>query len=313
MNKILLRLNKPYPLEERKPVQIKLALIFGLIVFMLMYFVKPFGFSGTQRQLLINSLFAGATTALAICFDFLLLFPLFPQFFKEEKWTIGREIIFTLIIITTIASFNVLAAKIIYGDELSLMGWLRMIFYTGVIGIAPATVSILLNQTRLLKKYRTEADNLNQQLLHNIKENVVLETRELQEAVLPMEQPIENNAADFMTIEAENEKENLTILAANFLAATSADNYVKVYYVKNEKPVSAILRTTLKRVAEDTTRFPSFYRCHRTALVNLRAVQNVVGTAQGYRLQLSFLQEEIPVSRNLNKEVQEKLAAIQDQ
>ncbi len=80
MNRILLRLNKPYPLEERKPVQIKLALIFGLIVFMLMYFVKPFGFSGTQRQLLINSLFAGATTALAICFDFLVLFPLFALF-----------------------------------------------------------------------------------------------------------------------------------------------------------------------------------------------------------------------------------------
>lgn len=312
MNKILLSLNKPYPLEERKPVQIKLALIFGVIVFMLMYFVKPFGFSGTQQQLLVNSVFAGATTALAICFDFLVLFTLFPQFFKEEKWTIGREIIFTLIIITTIASFNVLAAKIIYGDALSLMSWLRMIFYTGVIGIAPATVSILLNQTRLLKKYRNEAADLNEQLPHRINENVVLETRELQEAVLPMEEPIENSSTDFVTIEAENEKENLTILTANFLAATSADNYVKVYYVKNEKPVSAILRTTLKRVAENTAAFPSFYRCHRTALVNLAAVQNVVGTAQGYRLQLSFLQDEIPVSRNLNKEVKERLAAIQN-
>jgi hypothetical protein len=62
MNKILLGLNKPYPREERKPIQIKLALIFGLIVFRLMYFVKPFGFSSTQQQLLINCLFAGATS-----------------------------------------------------------------------------------------------------------------------------------------------------------------------------------------------------------------------------------------------------------
>lgn len=312
MNKIILYFNKPYPLEERKPVQIKLALIFGLIVFMLMYFVKPFGFSGTKQQLLINSVFAGATTALAICFNFLVLFPLFPQFFKEEKWTIGREIIFTLIIITTIASFNVLAAKIMYGDALSFMSWLKMIFYTGVIGIAPATVSILLNQTRLLKKYRKEAADLNLQLPHQTTENAILEDREIQEAILLIEQHLENTAADFVTLEAENEKENLTILAANFLAATSADNYVKVYYVKNEKPVTGILRTTLKKVAENTAGFPSFYRCHRTALVNLAAVQNVVGTAQGYRLKLSFLQDEIPVSRNLNKEIKERLAAIKN-
>lgn len=312
MNKILLYLNKPYPLEERKSAQIKLALVFGLVVFMLMYFVKPFGFSGTQQQLLINSVFAGATTALAICFDFMVLFPLFPLFFKEEKWTIGREIIFTLIIITTIASFNVLAAKIIYGDALSLVGWLKMIFYTGVIGITPATISILLNQTRLLKKYRKEAANLNLQLPHHATENAVFENREIPQAILEIEQPLENTEADFVTIEADNQKENLTIFHADFLAATSADNYVKVYYVKNEKPVSTILRTTLKKVAEHTSAFPSFYRCHRTALVNLAAVQNVVGTAQGYRLQLSFLQEEIPVSRNLNKEVKERLAALQN-
>ncbi|MFN0082765.1 MAG: LytTR family DNA-binding domain-containing protein [Ferruginibacter sp.] len=243
---------------------------------------------------------------------FLVLFPLFHQFFKEEKWTVGREIIFTLIIITTIACFNVLAAKIMYGDSLSLTRWFRMIFYTGIIGIAPATVSILLNQTRLLKKYRKEADKLNLQLPHHIKENVGVEIMELQEVVLPIEQLDEKITADFVTIEAENEKENLTILAANFLAATSAANYVKVYYVKNERPVTAILRTTLKKVAENTAGFPSFYRCHRTALVNLAAVQNVVGTAQGYRLQLAFLQDEIPVSRNLNKEVKERLAAIQN-
>ena len=312
MNRILLRLNKSYPLEERKPVQLRLAFIFGLVVFMLMYFVKPFGFSGAPLQLLINSLFAGATTTAAICFDFLVLFPLLPEFFKEEKWTIVREIIFTLIIITTIASFNVLAANIIYGVALSLLGWLTTIFYTSVIGIAPATISILLNQTRLLKKYRKQAADLNEQLPHHIIENVIVENQKLEGTASLIADTVEDIEADLLTIEAENEKENLSFLPAAFLAATSADNYVKVYYVKNEKLVTTIIRTTLKKVAENTAGFPSFYRCHRTALVNLAVVQNVVGTAQGYRLQLTFLQEEIPVSRNLNKEVKERLAAIKN-
>ena len=310
MNRIFLGLNKTYPLEERKLVQIKLAFIFGLVVFMLMYFVKPFGFSGTQQQLFYNSLFAGASTSLAICFDFLVLFPLFPQFFKEEKWTIGREIIFTLIIITTIASFNVLAAKVIYGESLSVMGWFRMVFYTGLIGIAPATTSILLNQTRLLKKYRKEAADLNRQLPDYIIKNIIVKKEQLEKAFIPSNQPLENTDVNLLTIEAENEKENLSIASDAFLAATSADNYVKVYYVKNEKLVTTIIRTTLRKVAENAAGFPSFYRCHRTALVNLAAVQNIFGTAQGCRLQLSFLQEEIPVSRNLNKEVKERLATI---
>ncbi len=310
MNRILLSLNKSYPLEERKLVQIKLAFIFGLVVFMLMYFVKPFGFNGSQQQLLLNSLFAGASTAFAICFDFLVLFPLFPQFFKEEKWTVGREMIFTLIIITTIATFNVLAAKIMYGEALSLLGWLRMIFYTGIIGLAPATISILLNQTRLLKKYRKEAGDLNEQLPVHITEKIIVENVQIEKPNIQAGETIKNGEKVFLTIEAENEKENLSILPADFIAATSADNYVKVYYLRNEKLVTAILRTTLKKVSENTAAFPSFYRCHRTALVNLGAVQNVVGTAQGYRLQLSFLHEEIPVSRNLNKEVKERLNSL---
>jgi len=310
MNKIILGFTKSYPLEERKPEQVKLAFIFGLVVFILFYFVKPFGFNGTQQQLLVNSSFAGALTTVSICFDFLVLFPLFPQFFKEEKWTVGREIIFTLIIITTVASFNLLAGKFIWGGSLSFMNWLTMIFLTGVIGIAPATVSILINQTRLLKKYRKEAAFLNNHLPVLITEHIVTDNKGLENTVSPVDSSIKNIEVNFLTIEAENEKENLTIFPSSFLAATSADNYVKVHYLKNDKLATTIIRTTLKKVEEHAANHPSFFRCHRTALVNLAAVQNVLGTAQGYRLQLAFLQEEIPVSRNLNKAVKEKLAAI---
>ena len=309
MIKLLSILYKPYPLEERKPAQIKLAFIFGTVVFLFLLLVRPFNNSPSFSQILFNSAVAGLLTVVAIIFDFFVLFPLFPHFFKEEKWTILREIIFTIIIITTIATFNILAGVVIWHASFSVANWLSMVFYTALIGIAPATVSILINQARLLKKYRNEVVTINENLpTHKIPQKIETEittttqTENILEEVL--QTPIQ------ITIQAENEKDNFSILPTSFLAATSADNYVKVFYQENEKLKTVIIRSTLKRVEENTAAFPQLFRCHRTAIVNMSLVQNVHGSAQGYRLQLPLLPEEIPVSRNLNQVIKEKLAVI---
>jgi hypothetical protein len=312
MTKLQSILYKPYPLEERKPAQIKLAFIFASVVFLFILLLRPFGSSHSFTQVLLNSVIAGLLTFTAIVFDFFVLFPLFPQFFKEEKWNIGKEIIFTLIIITTIATFNVVAGVFLWGGNFSFANWLSMVFYTAVIGIAPATVSILINQARLLKKYKTEVAVINESLPSHtlpIKEDeAYLVEKEIQ--VDDVKEIEEKPSPTYITLQAENEKDNITLLHTAFITATSADNYVKVFYQENEKLKTAIIRTTLKRVEENTASFPQFFRCHRTAIVNMGLVQSVNGTAQGYRLQLPLLQEEIPVSRNLNQVVKEKLAAL---
>jgi LytTr DNA-binding domain len=314
MTKLLPILHKPYPLEERKPAQIKLAFIFASVVFLFILLLRPFGSSHSFTQVLLNSAIAGLLTFAAIVFDFFVLFPLFPQFFKEEKWNIAREIIFTVVIITTIATFNVVAGVFLWGGNFSFANWLSMVFYTAIIGIAPATVSILINQARLLKKYKTEVALINENL-------PILISPKTEEPISPPIAEIDIYAnkevritevfsPTHIILQADNEKDNFTILHTSFLAATSADNYVKVFYQENEKLKTAIVRTTLKRVEENTASFTQFFRCHRTAIVNMALVQSVNGTAQGYRLKLSLLQDEIPVSRNLNQVVKEKLAAI---
>jgi hypothetical protein len=314
MTKLQSILQKPYPLEERKPAQIKLAFIFSVVVFLFLLLLKPFGNSPSFNQILLNSAIAALLTFSAIIFDFFVLFPLFPQFFKEEKWTILREIIFTIIIITTIATFNIIAGIFIWHSSFSFTNWLSMIFYTAIIGIAPATVSILINQARLLKKYRNEVIVINENLpAQVIPKEIIVETSSTLEAENVIEEPTLETAFHTPThiiLQAENEKDNITILYTSFLAATSADNYVKIFYQENEKLKTTIIRSTLKRVEENTAAFPQFFRCHRTAIVNMSLVQSVNGSAQGYRLQLPLLQEEIPVSRNLNQVVKEKLASI---
>jgi LytTr DNA-binding domain len=302
MNKLQTVLQKPYPLEERKWAKLKLAFLLGGVVFLFLFLFNPFG---NKDNLLLNAAYAGVLTFAAIIINFLLLFPLFPGYFKEEMWTIGREIILTFIIITTIASLNMLAGSIFWSAKLSAFNWLRMIFYTAVIGVAPATVSILLNQARLLKKYRGEVKQINEQLQPvNAVEPVIEIKADIEKAEVN-----NNNSLQFL-IEAENPKDNLTITPSNFLAAASADNYVKIYYAENDKLKTAMLRTTLKKLEDSALVFPHFFRCHRTAIVNIAAVENLSGTAQGYRLHLTNLPETIPVSRNLNQVIKEKLAAI---
>lgn len=291
---------KPYPLEERKFAQLKLAIIFGFAIFLLLFFVNPFGESAGAGTLVINSAMAGLLTSAVIAIDFFVFFPLFPDFFTEEKWTIGREIIWSLIIIITIATANVLIAVLLGYQHLSLLNWVTAIFYTIVFGIAPITISILLNQARLIRIYRKETSRINESLQENtvsqpIKENV------------PGKQETDTQ---LLVLYAENEKDNMSLRLPDFLAATSADNYIKVYYRENEKLKLVVLRSTLKKVEENAAGFSNLMRCHRTAFVNLASVKNITGSAQGYRLHLELLPEEIPVSRSLNQTIKERLAAI---
>ena len=307
MTKVEDIINRLYPLEDRRPAQIKLAFLFGMVVFLLMYFLQPFGKTPDGQAVLMNSSYAGLLTFLSILFVYFVLYPLFPLFFKEAKWTIGREVVLTLIIIVTIASANIMAGRFFWNIPLSITNWLRTIFYTAIVGIAPATLSILLNQARLLKKYRKEVGQINHNL-HSVSPDILIKFSDLQEKIeLDGGMAVSNN---ILTIEAENEKDNLVIPIDSFLAASSADNYVKVFYWQLDHLKTSIIRTTLKKLEENTKPFPILFRCHRTAIVNMAAVQNLTGSAQGYRLNILHLPDAIPVSRNLNHVIKEKLASI---
>ena len=70
MNNVQAMLKRLYPLEERKPAQVKLAFLFGLVVFLLMYLVQPFGKTADAKSLLLNSSYAGVLTFTSILFVF---------------------------------------------------------------------------------------------------------------------------------------------------------------------------------------------------------------------------------------------------
>ena len=118
-----------------------------------------------------------------------------------------------------------------------------------------------------------------------------------------------DSAPDAMiTIKSDNKKEELHIPAKSLLYITSADNYISVTYLEQGKEAHKLLRSTLKNAKEDLRTYTAFYRCHRAWIVNLDRVISVSGNSQGYRLVLDSSDTVIPVSRNLNEDIDSRLS-----
>ncbi|MFT3822771.1 MAG: LytTR family DNA-binding domain-containing protein [Chitinophagaceae bacterium] len=288
--KIIRFLQQPYPLEESKRGQLKTSFILSLVVFGFLVIVKPFGSRLSFVDFVINSAISALVVWAVIMLDLLVGFALFPRFFREEKWTTGRELILTLVIIITIAFAFMIINSIFWSFHFTLHSVFLAIIYTALVGMAPASASILLNQARLLRKYRSSAQTISQ--------------------TLPPAAPTtpSQQNPDIITIVADNNKDSISFHPSDLFAITSADNYCKLYTRDAAKGITGtMLRITLKKAETSTTPFSQFWRCHRTAIVNMDIIEKVSGNAQGYRLHLANMSETIPVSRSLNAELRERL------
>ncbi|RMF66048.1 MAG: LytTR family transcriptional regulator [Calditrichaeota bacterium] len=104
-------------------------------------------------------------------------------------------------------------------------------------------------------------------------------------------------------------REVVTVNVDDLLVVSSADNYV-VVVSRGEKGVRKdLLRTSLNRVEKLLRNYPMMFRCHRTAIVNLRNVKSASGNSQGYRLRLEQLEFLVPVARSRVRLFRKRCAA----
>lgn len=284
-------LNQPFPAYSFSWRTVRLALYAGLCVFLILYLLRPFRVDNTgDKSFLLNAFFYGCGTFALILLNSVLLPLLFPSVFAEERWTTGKEIGMMLWHLVTIAIFNLLLTHFLYkGVPLSTQSLLHFLWITLAVGIFPLTLILLLKQQVLLKKYAAGAQVLDQQLAK--------EVRAKEEITKP----------DLISFTGDNQNEKLAVPVNDLRFIASADNYIKVHYIKKEGFAFQVLRSSLKKAEAAVQNHPQFFRCHRTYIANLAAVEGVSGNAQGYKLHLKGIAEPIPVSRTLNKELEEHL------
>lgn len=286
MNKLLKYLRSPYPVFYQRW---KITLISSAVVFLILALLQPFGISNIQHnKLLILTGYMAVTLAFQSIPVYLLPF-LFPKYYREERWTVGKYLINTLFIFFFIAVGNWIYSALLFGHGLFLWAFSSFLIVTTVIGVFPVGLFLLLNRNRLLASHLQEAMEMN------------LYLQKAATIAASGGRPIEES--DYLLSFQGGSKELLELDARQLCCVESEGNYVQITYRKEEKTVQRLLRATMKQAEEATEDCPFVVKCHRAFLVNVRAVTKVSGNSQGYRLSLQGCEDEVPVSRAYAKEV----------
>ena len=285
----LKNLYQPYPIQESKRSQWITAILFSLFITLFLILFQPFGTGGIRgdHKILILSGYGGITF-IALVFNFFGIKSFFPKIFQIEKWTTLKEIIWILWVFFTIGLGNFFYTSLFFsftGHFLKDMLFFQI--FTLTIGIIPVSILVILSQNRMLKENLSSANEIN--------------------SAIPGTNKSTSGEAGQIHLQSENEKDKILFLAENLLFVESVGNYVKVHIDTNGKYETKLLRNSLKNIENQLRKHPGYFRCHRAYLVNLSKIQNVVGNAQGFRLNLSELQQTIPVSRGYIKSFRERM------
>jgi len=295
-------LDQPFPLSAKFPRRLFIAACFGVFVTLFLFVFKPFNLDNLDPDwFAFCAIMYGLMTFSCIIIMVGLLPLIIPGYFREENWTVRKEIIFTTITVFFIGLVNFVLSHFLVGTPLTLGNILWFQFITTAIGITPIVIFVLTRMNQQLKKYSAEAASLQSKLaeLNKVETKSVASTPKIDDT-------------EKIVIKGDYQKEKVDIKVMDLLYVASANNYVKVYYFDNSKVVYSILRITMKKMEDTLLPYPNFFRCHRAYMINLYRVKEVIGNAQGYKIKLEDVEELIPVSRNLNAEFSDKVLSKRD-
>lgn len=289
IDKLVAWLRSPYPeLRQRW----KTVVLPSLLVFFILYFLQPFGISRMEgNKWLVLSGYALVSMAMLAVVVYVLP-ALFPAWHREERWTLGKELLGTLLMCVLVTLGNWCYTAWTFRLDLDLRLLYVCLLWMVFIGPFPIVLFMMWNRNLQLKRNLQEAMEMNAGLMAGAGEEGGTEGA-------AGEQP----AAVCL---AGGTKETFTLDVSRLLYAEADGNYVCLHYLDGEgKAAAKLMRITLKQAEEALDSYSYIIRCHRAFLVNLRRVVKVSGNAQGYRLQVEADREEVPVSRACVRVVRE--------
>jgi len=275
-------LKEPYPFNNSLKKEIISSFFFGLFVFLFLFLFQPFGLSQYQSPTKTIELAGyGLITMVVLFFNNLTFTLIFPKWFNQSSWSVGKNIFYSSYMFFSIGLANLIYSVYQGYLSLNLKGFLLYQGITLLVGLFPFTVSTFAIYSNRLKKAIKEADHLNASL-----------------------SPQHTSVQNYFEIPSQNKSENLSIDINALLAIKAIENYIEIYSLKNGMVSKTIIRNTLKNIEEAFSGFDFIKKCHRSYLVNLQNVEQFSGNAQG--LTLDFGKEnsiEVLVSRSFVKEI----------
>ena len=247
------------------------AFWFGIFIALFLLIFKPFELDSiSENNETLKILGYGPITSLVVILNYFILPKLFSAVF--QTWKVYKELILSFFTILFISignwTYSVLASDAIF-DVPSL---LEFFLITLAVGIIPMTMFTLINERQAL---RVDLNEL------KISHGVDLNSEE------------EQNIIELKS----DTKKTVKIPLNDLICIESFGNYCTVYFLLENQIKKEVIRKSLKSIEDQVNEFHQIKRCHKSYIVNANNILAVKGNAKGYRLKITDLDFEIPVSR----------------
>lgn len=268
--------NQKYPSPSPVLRSLIIAILFGVFIGLFLVFFEPFDINlSTNENKVFQLLFFGCITTIVLAIFLYLLPLLLPKIFSDEHWKVKHQIVFYLIILLVIATFNGLYTNYINALSFSWPNYWWIISRTFVLGGIPIAFITLLDYQRKDKLNRDQAQD-------------IISTKKA--FVKDVNTPIHQVSTDL-------KNETISFNEDDFNYAIAVGNYIDMCILVENTLKRVTYRITLSSFEAQLKESSNLVRCHRSYLVNLKKVENISGNAQGLKLELKNQSEIVPVSR----------------
>lgn len=263
-------------------------LSFGVFLFIL--FFQPFPLEQldyNNRLLFVTGL--GVIYFLVACIILILLPFSNPKWFRISEWESGPPfLLISLLLVFTVTAF---AFYIRYVGKVELS--LYIMFKMLLVCLLPLIILLI------LYKNKSQAHVID--ILQEQNKYYISKIRDFDQIGIEEEIDIISN----------NKSDKLTLKFKNIIYIKSADNYIEIYYLENDLVEKRLIRNTLKNIETQLANQHHFIRCHRASIVNVMYIDKLVRSYSGYSLQMSCLEEKIPVSRQYLIQVKNIISGVE--
>lgn len=283
-------LKKPYPFIFNKYS----VLVPSSITFILIIFLAPLGFSEIDfYERVLIALIISIIIANAIYFGVIGLKKLFPKHIHEDSWSIGKEFLLYVLILTVIIlsiSFVFISVVMYQYDDINPFKMFTNVFLktakiTFGVCIIPIVISILIEQNNYQKKQFLKAQKLS--------ENLKQEISDIKNEKL--------TGAERFLFKSDNDDIELQVKFEDIIFIKSEGNYVEVHFKDKNKVSKQLIRNRIKAI-EASLPNHIFFRCHNRYIINKNYITRVNGNARGLNLEFENSEESINVSRSKIKD-----------
>ncbi len=270
-------LNRPYDLLESKAF--KYLFVFGgsCFTFAFLWIFTPYGLhklTTTSSKAFSIGLYAGIGFLL-FYFQYFIVQP-----FAIKKHTVLKTIVWLMLSLFMIGTSSyIINAYVHFNGQFTFKEFFYFQGYILSILIIPLSLFVLIHYNLTLRKRLNTASKFNK-TLHG--------KEEVQET---------NFTA---TINSENNQEGFSLSLDALLYITSEDNYIKVYFIKNDEILHKLVRYSLSKIEADNRGFSEIIRCHKSYIINKTQIESIFGNSGGYKIKLKNYDTLIPVSRKWN-------------